>query len=214
MPGPAISTSPTSRPRKARRSLRRWRDKNLSISALGYYPNPLHPDPAHRETVIDHLKKVIVAARRMGVAAGQHLLRRRCLAACRRQLGGGAQGLAGHHRPCPRQRRQAGLRELPDDLQLRRVAGRAQHRLLALRLAPHPGSLGRRCRHELRPVASGLADDRPGALHPRVRPAYAACACQGPDDRPRRPLRARHPVRRHRLAGSAHARASARSTGA
>src|SRR5262245_7426754 len=31
--------------------------KKLSISALGYYPNPLHPDPAHREAVIDHLKK-------------------------------------------------------------------------------------------------------------------------------------------------------------
>ena len=38
-------------------------EKNLSISGLGYYPNPLHPDPAHRQTVIDHLKKVIVAGR-------------------------------------------------------------------------------------------------------------------------------------------------------
>jgi sugar phosphate isomerase/epimerase len=34
----------------------------LEISSLGYYPNPLHPDPEHRELVIDHLKKVIVAA--------------------------------------------------------------------------------------------------------------------------------------------------------
>jgi sugar phosphate isomerase/epimerase len=34
----------------------------LSISSLGYYPNPLHPDPEHRQTVIDHLKKVILAA--------------------------------------------------------------------------------------------------------------------------------------------------------
>lgn len=34
----------------------------LMISSLGYYPNPLHPDPAHRETVIAHLKKVIDAA--------------------------------------------------------------------------------------------------------------------------------------------------------
>jgi sugar phosphate isomerase/epimerase len=42
-------------------------ERNLSISALGYYPNPLHPDPAHRQTVIDHLKKVITAAGRMGV---------------------------------------------------------------------------------------------------------------------------------------------------
>ncbi len=35
---------------------------SLTISSLGYYPNPLHPDPEHRETVIAHLKKVIDAA--------------------------------------------------------------------------------------------------------------------------------------------------------
>jgi len=35
---------------------------NLEISSLGYYPNPLHPDPEHRELVIGHLKKVILAA--------------------------------------------------------------------------------------------------------------------------------------------------------
>jgi sugar phosphate isomerase/epimerase len=34
----------------------------LTLSALGYYPNPLHPDASHRETVIAHLKKVIEAA--------------------------------------------------------------------------------------------------------------------------------------------------------
>jgi sugar phosphate isomerase/epimerase len=41
--------------------------KQLSISGLGYYPNPLHPDPNHREQVIDHLKHVITAARKMNV---------------------------------------------------------------------------------------------------------------------------------------------------
>ena len=34
----------------------------LIISSLGYYPNPLHPEAEHRETVIAHLKKVIEAA--------------------------------------------------------------------------------------------------------------------------------------------------------
>ena len=34
----------------------------LTISALGYYPNQLHPDADHRRTVIAHLKKVIQAA--------------------------------------------------------------------------------------------------------------------------------------------------------
>ena len=42
-------------------------EKGLAVSALGYYPNPLHPDPDHRRTVIEHLKKVIVTASHMGV---------------------------------------------------------------------------------------------------------------------------------------------------
>jgi sugar phosphate isomerase/epimerase len=42
-------------------------DKGLSISGLGYYPNPLHADAAHRDSVIGHLKKVITAAALMGV---------------------------------------------------------------------------------------------------------------------------------------------------
>ncbi|HSM32724.1 MAG TPA: sugar phosphate isomerase/epimerase [Anaerolineae bacterium] len=41
--------------------------KGLTISGLGYYPNPLHPDPVHRARVIDHLKQVMRAAHKMGV---------------------------------------------------------------------------------------------------------------------------------------------------
>ncbi len=37
-------------------------DCGLTISSLGYYPNPLHPEAEHRETVIAHLKKVIEGA--------------------------------------------------------------------------------------------------------------------------------------------------------
>jgi sugar phosphate isomerase/epimerase len=39
----------------------------ITISGLGYYPNPLHPDADHRSRVIGHLKQVITAASRMGV---------------------------------------------------------------------------------------------------------------------------------------------------
>ncbi len=39
----------------------------LTISGLGYYPNPLHPDLAHRTEVIGHLKLVIAAAEKMDV---------------------------------------------------------------------------------------------------------------------------------------------------
>jgi sugar phosphate isomerase/epimerase len=43
------------------------RTKGLSVSGLGYYPNPLHADAGHRDAVIGHLKKVITAAGMMGV---------------------------------------------------------------------------------------------------------------------------------------------------
>jgi sugar phosphate isomerase/epimerase len=39
----------------------------VAISALGYYPNPLTPDPKEAEIYIQHLKKVIAAAPLMGV---------------------------------------------------------------------------------------------------------------------------------------------------
>jgi sugar phosphate isomerase/epimerase len=42
-------------------------EKNISISALGYYPNPLDPVPSRREASIRHLKKVIAAANKLGI---------------------------------------------------------------------------------------------------------------------------------------------------
>jgi sugar phosphate isomerase/epimerase len=39
----------------------------VAISGLGYYPNPLDPDPDHRRRVTDHLKQVIRAAGLLGV---------------------------------------------------------------------------------------------------------------------------------------------------
>ena len=43
------------------------REMGLIISGLGYYPNPLHPDPNHRLKVFNHLKKIINCASWMGV---------------------------------------------------------------------------------------------------------------------------------------------------
>jgi sugar phosphate isomerase/epimerase len=51
----------------AQRVLNTVHHNGLEISGLGYYPNPLHADLAHREMVITHLKKVIVAASMLGV---------------------------------------------------------------------------------------------------------------------------------------------------
>jgi sugar phosphate isomerase/epimerase len=42
-------------------------DQQVSISGLGYYPNPLAPDEAEAQIYIDHLKQVIVAAQCLGV---------------------------------------------------------------------------------------------------------------------------------------------------
>jgi sugar phosphate isomerase/epimerase len=39
----------------------------VAISGLGYYPNPLHPNAAHRQMVAEHLKKVITAAKSLGL---------------------------------------------------------------------------------------------------------------------------------------------------
>lgn len=40
---------------------------NMEISSLGYYPNYLDPDKARRDFYINHLKKIIVAANKLGV---------------------------------------------------------------------------------------------------------------------------------------------------
>ena len=41
--------------------------KGVSISGLGYYPNPLAPDPAEAGVYIEHLKKVIAGAKLLGI---------------------------------------------------------------------------------------------------------------------------------------------------
>jgi sugar phosphate isomerase/epimerase len=52
---------------QAQQTLALVRKHGVAISGLGYYPNPLDPDPGHRRMVIDHLKKVIAAAPKVGV---------------------------------------------------------------------------------------------------------------------------------------------------
>jgi sugar phosphate isomerase/epimerase len=41
--------------------------KKIEISALGYYPNALDPDGKKREFYIEHIKKTIIAASRLGI---------------------------------------------------------------------------------------------------------------------------------------------------
>src|SRR5262245_56997056 len=39
----------------------------VSISGLGYYPNPLAPDKAEAQVYIDHIKQVVLAAETLGL---------------------------------------------------------------------------------------------------------------------------------------------------
>ena len=39
----------------------------VAISGLGYYPNPLAPDPAEARVYVEHIKKVIVASELLGL---------------------------------------------------------------------------------------------------------------------------------------------------
>jgi len=43
------------------------RKKSVTISGLGYYPNPLDPDESKAQFYIEHLKKVVTAAAMLGV---------------------------------------------------------------------------------------------------------------------------------------------------
>jgi sugar phosphate isomerase/epimerase len=51
----------------AKQSRNLVRKHGVAVSGLGYYPNPLDGDADHRQTVVDHLKKVISAAPQIGV---------------------------------------------------------------------------------------------------------------------------------------------------
>jgi sugar phosphate isomerase/epimerase len=46
---------------------KKLKENNISISGLGYYPNPLHPDKEKSDFYINHIKKVIDAAARLEV---------------------------------------------------------------------------------------------------------------------------------------------------
>jgi sugar phosphate isomerase/epimerase len=44
-------------------------ETGVAISGLGYYPNPLVPDPDEAAVYVEHIKKVIQAAERLGIGA-------------------------------------------------------------------------------------------------------------------------------------------------
>ena len=148
--------------------------KGIEISALGYYPNPLHPDASHREKCEPH-KAGDQRRGKMGVVAGQHLLRRRCERRRSTTTGPRPRRSGPSSSPTPRTRAcKLAFENCPMIFSHDEWPGGHNIAYSPKHLAPHPRDLGWRGRHELRSVASGLADDRPGPLHPRIRPAYAS----------------------------------------
>lgn len=53
--------------KKSNETLALFAAKNIEISALGYYPNPLSPDKEEADVCIEHIKKVIDASAMLGV---------------------------------------------------------------------------------------------------------------------------------------------------
>ena len=48
-------------------------DRKLEISSLAYYPNNLDPDPAVRAAAHEHLRKVVVAAQKLGCESRRYI---------------------------------------------------------------------------------------------------------------------------------------------
>ena len=74
--------------------------KGLEISGLGYYPNPLHPDPETRRAAIEHLKTVIVATGRMGLPVTNTFCGGDASKTVDANWEEALQGLAGHRQLC------------------------------------------------------------------------------------------------------------------
>jgi sugar phosphate isomerase/epimerase len=51
----------------ARRLRAKWESSGVSISGLGYYPNPLSPDPREASVAAEHLRRVIDASGHLGI---------------------------------------------------------------------------------------------------------------------------------------------------
>ncbi len=92
-------------------------ERGVTISGLGYYPNPLHADAGHREQVTGHLKKVITAAGTLGVKVVNTFVGGDRTLHAGRELEPRAADLCAHRQPRAGRGRHACLRELPDDLQ-------------------------------------------------------------------------------------------------
>ena len=130
---------------------------------------------------------------RCGGCAGRsdrrHLRRQRQGSPARREPRALPRDLARPRLACDLAGRPGRDRELPDDLQPGRVAGREQPRVVAGDLGGDvPGDPRSGLRAQPPSLASRLADDRRRARDPRLRRAHPPHPREGSPDRPRRAL--------------------------
>ena len=167
----------------------------VAVSGLGYYPNPLDPDPEHRRVVAEHLQEGDPGAPPLlGVGVVNTFIGRDPRKSRRGELAGARAGLAGDRGGGGGGRREdRPSRHCPMLFSRRRVAGRQEpgrQRRRVWRRAVRPPSRTP-ARAELRPVAPGLAVHRLRPGGPGVRPADRPRPRQGRADRPGPAVRGR-----------------------
>ena len=164
---------------------------DLELSALAYYDNNLHPDPAEREAVNDHVRACIDAAAELGGVPVGTFIGRDPGTQRRREPARGRGGLPAARRLRRRARREADDRELRDGgLAPRRLPREPRLLARALGVDVRPRALP-----QLRPVAPAVARHRPGRGAEALRRPRRPRPRQGRRDLPRRaqPLRLLRP---------------------
>ena len=163
------------------------RKHGVSISGLGYYPNPLDPDPAVARVAVRPSQEGHPRRGEARPEERQHLRRPRLDEDGGRELAAVPQDLEAAHRLRRGSRHQDRHRELPDVLLARRMARRQEPRHHARHLAAHVQRHPlAELRPQLRPVALRPAADGPAQPAARVQAQALPPPRQGHDVHPER----------------------------
>ena len=175
----------------------------LELSALGYYPNPMHPDAGHREQVIAHLKRVIEAAALLEVLVVSTFVGRDRTKTIEQSSERFRRRLASYRELRRRTWRAIGDRELSDDLQQRRMAWWRQPSPRTWNMAAHVRNhTAGKLRPMLRSISPRMANDRRCAGGQGVRLSNFSRSRERPADRSRTTLSEWDPIPRYGLASA------------
>ena len=152
----------------------------VGISGLGYYPNPLAPDPAERAVAIEHLSKVMVAANKLGLKNVNTFIGRDPS----KMIDDNWPEFLQVWRPLVELAEaldiKIGIENCPMLFSKDEWPGGKNLAIAPGDLAPHVQRYPQpEFRPQLRPLAPGLADDRHGRAAPGVQGPNLPRACQG-----------------------------------